>query len=112
MGMVLVQEGEDHLEHVIYYLSSALIGHELAYSHVKKIALAAVHVIQRLRHYLILRKTTVLVVLNPFHNILTTRPIGRKYLRWIVILQEFEIEFVSAKAKKLLVFSKMISMLE
>jgi len=62
MGMVLVQEGEDHLEHVIYYLSRVLMGPELSYSHVEKRALAVVHVVQRLRHYLILRKTTVVAV--------------------------------------------------
>ena len=53
MGMVLVQEGNDHLEHVIYYLSRALIGPKLSYSHVEKLALEAIQAIQRLRHYLI-----------------------------------------------------------
>jgi len=105
MGMVLVKEGEDHLEHVIYYLSRALMGLELAYSHVEKLALAAVHVVQRLGHYLILRKTTVIAVLNPFQYILTGRLMGGKYSRCIVILQEFEIKFVSSKAKKSLVFA-------
>jgi len=40
---------------------------------------------------------------------LTRRIIGGKYSRWIVILQEFEIEFVLAKAKKSLVFAELIS---
>jgi len=44
-GMVLVQEGENHLEHVIYYLYRALMGPELYYSHVEKLVLAAVHVV-------------------------------------------------------------------
>ena len=48
MGMVLAQEGDDHSEHVIYYLSRALIGPELAYSHVEKLALAEVHAVKRL----------------------------------------------------------------
>lgn len=71
MGMVLVQEGQYHLDHVIYYLSRALIGPELAYSHVEKLVLAAVQVVQRLQHYLILRKITVVAVLNPFQYIST-----------------------------------------
>ena len=35
--------------------------------------------------------------------------IGGKYNKWIVILQEFDLEFVSAKSKKYLIFSELIS---
>lgn len=109
MEMVLVQEGDDHLKHVVYYLSRVLIGPKLAYSHVEKLALAAVHAVQRLQHYLILRKTTVIAVINPFQYILTRCLIGDKYSRWITILQEFKIKFFLAKAKKSLVCAELIS---
>ena len=35
--------------------------------------------------------------------------IGGKYNKWIVILQEFDLEFVSAKLKKSLIFVEPIS---
>jgi hypothetical protein len=35
--------------------------------------------------------------------------IGGKISRWIVILQEFDLDFVSAKSKKYLVFAGLIS---
>ena len=35
--------------------------------------------------------------------------IGGKYNKWIVILQEFDLEFVSEKMKKSLVFVELIS---
>ena len=35
--------------------------------------------------------------------------IGGKYDKWIVILQEFDLEFVSAKSKKSLIFAELIS---
>ena len=35
--------------------------------------------------------------------------IGGKYNKWIVILQEFDLEFVSAKLKKSLIFAELIS---
>ena len=35
--------------------------------------------------------------------------IGGKYNKWIVILQEFDLEFVSEKSKKLLIFAELIS---
>jgi hypothetical protein len=40
---------------------------------------------------------------------LTRWVIGRKIGIWIVILQEFDLEFVSAKSKKSLVFIEIIS---
>ena len=35
--------------------------------------------------------------------------IGGKYYKWIVILQEFDLEFVLAKSKKSLIFVELIS---
>eukprot|EP00253_Pinus_taeda_P020815 PITA_20815 len=100
IGMVLVQEDDALTEHMIYYLSRGLIGPEICYSPVEKLALAAVHAVQQLRHYILLRKTFVLAVVNPFQFILSRRVIWGKYNRWIVILQEFDLEFLSAKSKK------------
>ena len=90
-------------------MSRNLIDTEIRYSHVEKLALATVHVVQRLRHYIILHQTLVVAHVNPFHFVLTRRMIGGKYNQWIVILQEFDLEFVSAKSKKSLVFAELIS---
>jgi hypothetical protein len=46
IGMVLVQEDDLFLEYVIYYLSRGLIELELNYSHIEKLALATLHVVQ------------------------------------------------------------------
>ena len=53
IGVVLVQEDNKLVEHVVYYLSRALAGLELRYSHVEKLALAVVYAVQRLRHYIL-----------------------------------------------------------
>jgi hypothetical protein len=84
---------------------------ELNYSHDEKLVLAKVHVVQWFCHYILLRKTTVITVLNPFKYVLTRRVIGGKISRWIVILQEFDLDFVSAKSEKSLVFAELISKL-
>ena len=86
IGMVLVQEDDALVEHVIYYLSRGLVGPELRYTPIEKLALAIVHAVQRLRHYILLRKTYVLAKANPFQFFLSRRVIGGKYNRWIVIL--------------------------
>ena len=109
IGVVLVQENNKLQEHVIYYLIHALAGLELRYSHVEKLALAAVYAIQRLHHYILLRTTIVVVYVNPFQYVLSWRIVGGKFNKWIVILQEFDLDFQSAKSKKSLVFAELIA---
>ena len=107
--MVLVQEEEELHEHAIYYLGQNLIDTELCYTHVEKLALAIVHVVQRLRHYILLHHTLFVAHINPFQFVLTRRMIGGKYNKWIVILQEFDLKFVLTKSKKSLIFVELIS---
>ena len=71
IGVVLVLEEDKLQEHVIYYLSHALARPELKYSHVKYLALAAVYAVQILRHYILLRTTTVVENVNPFQYVLS-----------------------------------------
>ena len=100
--MVLVQEDEFGTEHVIYYLSRTLNPTELKYSHVEKFALAAIQAVQRFRHYILLRKTIVISDCKMIY-ILTKQLLGGKYSKWIVILQEFDLEFEKSKSKKSLI---------
>jgi hypothetical protein len=109
ISMVLVQEDFSSEEHVIYYLSKSLSGLELRYSHVEKLALVAVIVVHIFRHYILLRTTTVIVDSNPMYHILTSQVLGAKYSKWIVILQEFDLEFAKSKDKKSLVFAELIA---
>jgi hypothetical protein len=108
IGMVLIQEDDNHDEHVIYYLSRSLSSTEIKYQHVEKLALAAVQVVQRFCHYILSRKTTVISHCNPMQHILTCQLLGGKYSKWIVILQEFDLEFDHATSKKSLVFVELI----
>ena len=58
IAMVLFQV-EDGTKHPIYYLSCNLNDTEVKYSYVENLALAAVQAVQRFRHYILLRKTTI-----------------------------------------------------
>ena len=108
IGMVLVQTYEHDHEHVIYYLSKSLMDSETCYSHVEKLALATVIVVQKFHHYVLLQTTTVYADSNPMHYILTRQVLGGKYSCWIVILQGFELEFSKTSSKKSLVFAKLM----
>jgi hypothetical protein len=108
IGMVLVQEDDFLSKYVIYYLSRGLVGPEINYSHIKKLTLVAVHAVQWFRHYVLFRKTTVIVILNLFQYVLTRWVIDGKISRWIVVLQKFDLDFISVKSKKSLVFAELI----
>ena len=71
IGMVLVHEDSNGQEHVIYYLSKRIIEFETQYSHVEKLALAMVIVVQNFRHYILLCTTTILADQNPMYYIMT-----------------------------------------
>ena len=58
---------------------------------------------------MVLRKAYVIACMNPFQYVLTRHMIGGKFSKSIVILQEFDMEFKSAKAKKSLVFAELLS---
>ena len=71
-------------------------------------ALEAVYDIQRLRHYILLRTTTVVEGVNPFQYVLSRRIIGGKFNKWILILQEFDHDFQYVISKKSLVFMELV----
>ena len=60
--------------------------------------------VQKFCHYIFLCTTTVLADQNPMYYILTRQVLGGKYYHWIIILQEFDLEFAKATSKKSLVF--------
>jgi len=73
-------------DHIICYLSRGLVGLELNYSHAEKLALEIFHIVQRFCYYILLRKITIIVIVNPFQYVLTQQVIGGNISRWIVIL--------------------------
>jgi hypothetical protein len=71
IDMVLAQENDLIEENMIYYLIRGLVGSEINYSHVENLVLAAMHVVQWFRHYILLCKTIIIIVVNPFQYVLT-----------------------------------------
>ena len=71
IDMVLVQEDDFLSEYVIYYLSQGQVGPELNYSHIKKLVLAEIHVVQWFCDYVLFRKTNVIAIVNLFKYVFT-----------------------------------------
>jgi hypothetical protein len=82
---------------MVYYLSKGVVGPELRYYHIKKLALVAVHTAQQLKYYILLQKINVLAYSNTMQHILTMRIIRDKYSKWTIILQKFDLESATSK---------------
>ena len=106
---VLIQKDDNQNEHIIYYVSTNLIGPLVSYSHKEKLALVTVLSIQKLHHYILTCTTRAVINSNPMTFLLSRQFINGKYARWIVILQEFDLEFVKPKSKKALALTELIS---
>ena len=65
VGIGLVQTDAVHIERVIYYLNCGLVGAELRYPYVEKLALETAFAVQKFHHYIILRTTTIIFDANP-----------------------------------------------
>jgi hypothetical protein len=55
-------------------------------------AFTVVQDVQYFRHYILLHKTIVIFYFNSMQHILTRQLLGAEYSKWIVILQEFDLE--------------------
>ena len=84
---VLIQEDDNAVEHVIYYVSKNLASPPVSYSHEEKLALAVMFSVQKLRHYILMRSTKVVTDSNPMAFLLSRRILNGKYTRWVIILQ-------------------------
>jgi hypothetical protein len=109
VARLLVQIGDDDHEHVIYYVIKNFSGPPLKYKHKEKLALAVILVVQKLRHYILLPTTKVVENSNPMQYLLSRREINGKFSRWIIILQEYDLEFSTPKRKKALVLSELVT---
>jgi hypothetical protein len=83
----------------------------LKYKHEEKLALAVVLAVQKLRHYILLRTTKVVADSNPMQYFLSRRQFNGKFARWIIILQEYDLEFSTPKSKKALVLAELVTAL-
>ena len=93
---------------MIYYASKNLLDFETGHLHVEKLAFSTVIAVQNVHHYILLRTTAVLIDQNPMYYILTREVLGGKYSQWIVILQEFDLDFSKTTSKKSLVFTELM----
>ena len=100
LGCMLAQLDDSGKERAIYYLSKRMLEYECKYIMIEHLCLALVWATKRLRHY-VTEYSILLVSRLDSLRYLFDRPILTSTLmRWLVLLIEFDIQYVTQKSVK------------
>ena len=102
---MLAQEDDDKNERAIYYLSKRFHDYETRYTLIEKSCFAFVWVVQKLRHIVLLFQIWVVVRMDPLNYLFEKSALSGRLSRWLILLAEFDLKYVSIKIIKRSVMS-------
>ena len=100
LGALLAQQDELGKERAIYYISRTLVQYELNYTCIEKAYLAIVFASQKIKHYMLAHTTQLVVKIDPLKYLLSKAALTGRLAKWMMILLEFDIQYVEQKAIK------------
>lgn len=100
LGALLAQEDQNNKERAIYYINKTLVAYEMNYFVIEKSCLAVVFTSQKLRHYMLAHTTRIIAKIDPLKYLLSKASLMVRLPKWVMILSEFDIEYVERKAIK------------
>src|SRR3954468_19087124 len=96
IGAVLGQRKEK-IFHVIYYASRTLNGAQLNYATTEKEFLAVIFAVDKFRQYLLGTKMTIWTNHSAIKYLVTKKDAKPRLIRWVLLLQEFDLEIKDRK---------------
>ncbi|CAN6573952.1 unnamed protein product [Malus baccata var. baccata] len=90
----------DKLPHVIYYASRTLNDAQLNYATTEKELLAVVFALEKFRSYLVGAKVIVYSDHSALKYLLSKKEAKPRLLRWVLLLQEFDLEILDKKGRE------------
>ena len=100
LGCMLAQLDESGRERAIYYLSKRMLEYETRYIMIERFCLALVWATQRLRHYMTEYSVQLVSRLDPLRYLFDRPVLTSRLMRWLVLLIEFDIQYVTQKSIK------------
>ncbi|XP_077249434.1 uncharacterized protein LOC143888974 [Tasmannia lanceolata] len=101
MGCMLAQQDpESKRERAIYYVSKKMLEYEQKYTILEKTCLALVWATQKLRHYLLSNRVLLLSRMDPLKYLFEKPALTGRTARWLLLLSEFDITYVTQKSIK------------
>lgn len=77
-----------------------MVGHDLNYSFIKKSCLVVVFSSKKFRHYMLAHKIKLIAKIDPLKYLLSKAMLIRRMAKWVMILSEYDIEYVEWRAIK------------
>ena len=87
-------------ERSIYYLNKRMLEYEGRYIMIEHLCLALVWATMRLRHYVIEYSILLVSRLDPLRYLFDRPVLNSRLMRWLVLLIEFDIQYVTQKSVK------------
>ena len=100
LGCMLGQIDDSGKERAIYYLSKRMLEYEMIYVMIERLCLALVWATRRLRHYMTEYSVHLISRLDPLRYLFDRPALTGRLMRWLVLLIEFDIQYVSLKSIK------------
>ena len=100
LGCMLAQLDDSGKERAIYYLSKWMMEYECKYLMIEGLCLALVWATRRLRHYVTEYSILLVSRLDPLRYLFDRPVLTGRLMRWLVLLTEFDIQYVTQKLIK------------
>ena len=100
LGCMLAQVDDSGKERAIYYLSKRMLEYECKYIMIERLCLALIWATRRLRHYVIEYSILLVSRLDPLRYLFDRPVLTGRLMRWLVLLTEFDIQYMTRKSVK------------
>ena len=100
LGALLAQSDETGKERAIYYISRTLVSSEMNYTSIEKACHTMVFASQKLQHYMLAHIVHLVAKIDPLKYLLRKVVLTGHLAKWMMILLEFDIQYVKRKAIK------------
>ena len=100
LGCMLAQLDDSGKERAIYYLSKRMLEYECKYIMIESLCITLLWATKILRHYVTEYSILLVSRLDPLRYLFDRPILTGRLMRWLVLLTEFDIQYVTQKSVK------------